>query len=305
MDRVSVCVAVVFNHRFDENVTKLKRIYQNRFSKVVFLMPFYNGDDKDIISVYESSYQFQGYFIQAYEKLVATGCNSFLFIADDMILNPLCNESNIISMFHLEDKLIGVSEIEMLNEANRFAWSHARYSSRPYYSKATSWKENLPSYYEALEKFRYFFNKPYPEEYEEAFFGTADVEMPKEMAEAKEAFLKQNKGVGIPYPMAGGYSDILFVKKEIMHPLFHTMGIFSAMNLFVEIAIPTSIVLTTPKDKVSIFYKFVDRTCRVMWTDSEKTEFCLKHKMQYKSLAENWDSSCLFVHPVKLSGWEV
>ena len=63
MNTNSVCIVVVFNHRFEENVEKLKEIYKNRFSKVVFLMPFYTGDDRDIISVYESSYQFHGYFI--------------------------------------------------------------------------------------------------------------------------------------------------------------------------------------------------------------------------------------------------
>ena len=255
MDNYSVCVAVVFNHRFDENIHKLKKIYQKRFSRVVFLMPFYNGDDEDVIPVYEASYQFQGYFIQAYKKLVATGCDYFLFVADDMILNPSCDESNIISMFQLKDKDIGISEIEMLNDTNRFSWSHARFSSRPFYSKATNWRAYLPSYNEALEKFCYFFERPYPEKYGEEFFGSIDGDKTKGLASAKDEFIKQNRGLAIPYPMAGGYSDILFVKKEIMYSLFHTMGIFSAMNLFVEIAIPTSIVLTTQKEKVSIFYK--------------------------------------------------
>ena len=52
-----VCLVLIFNHKYEQNIEKLKRIYRDRFSMIRFMIPFYNGDDKggEIISVYESS----------------------------------------------------------------------------------------------------------------------------------------------------------------------------------------------------------------------------------------------------------
>ena len=228
-----------------------------------------------------------------------------MFIADDMILNPFCDESNILSMFHLENKLVGTTAADMLNDTNRFAWNHARFSPKPFFSKATNWKDNLPPYEKVMKLFRDFYGRPYPEEYGDSFYSPIGKETPEELLAAKNDFLELNHGSQIPYPMAKGYSDILFVKKEIMRPLFHLMGIFSAMNLFVEIAIPTSIVLTVPREKVTLFLKLQDRTFHCMWSDADKEGFAKKFEKKYCNLINSWDPDCLFIHPVKLSEWEV
>ena len=83
-----VCLVIEFNHRFDKNLPLLRKIYGERFSEIRFLMPFYDGADADVIPVYESSWQFQGYLIQAYEKLKDIPCTHYLFIGDDLIINP-------------------------------------------------------------------------------------------------------------------------------------------------------------------------------------------------------------------------
>ena len=64
-----ICFIIVFNHRFDTNIEILEDIYKNRFENIYFIVPFYNGNRKDVITVYESSYNFSGYYAQALEKI--------------------------------------------------------------------------------------------------------------------------------------------------------------------------------------------------------------------------------------------
>ena len=85
-------------------------------------MPFYDGADNDVIPVYESSYQFQGYFIQAYDKLKNIPCTHYLFIGDDLIINPDFDEINFIARTGMYDKKFLGREFELLNSPNKFKW---------------------------------------------------------------------------------------------------------------------------------------------------------------------------------------
>jgi hypothetical protein len=67
---MSICLIVVFNHRYEKNLAQLREIYKNRFSHVYYLMPFYQGKDFDVIPVYESSFHFQGYFTQGFHRFL-------------------------------------------------------------------------------------------------------------------------------------------------------------------------------------------------------------------------------------------
>ncbi|MBQ4494506.1 MAG: hypothetical protein II968_01940 [Selenomonadaceae bacterium] len=99
-----VCLVIIFNHRYDKNLPLLRKIYGKRFSEIRFLMPFYDGSDADVIPVYESSYQFQGFLIQAYEKLKNIPCTHYLFVADDLILHPDLNETNFATQTNIQNK---------------------------------------------------------------------------------------------------------------------------------------------------------------------------------------------------------
>ena len=99
-----VCLVIVFNHRYDKNIKRLREIYAGKFSNIMFLVPFYDGADKDVCPVYESSFQFQGYLIQAFGKLSKMDVDYYMFIGDDLILNPQINESNFVDYFALQEK---------------------------------------------------------------------------------------------------------------------------------------------------------------------------------------------------------
>lgn len=54
-----VALLVIYNHRYDKNIVRVKQIYAKRFSYIYHVMPFYDGNDLDVIPVFESSYCFQ------------------------------------------------------------------------------------------------------------------------------------------------------------------------------------------------------------------------------------------------------
>jgi len=90
--QTKIVLIIIFNHRYDDNLEKLDRIYKNRFSNVYYIMPFYDGPRLDVIPVYENSFCFQGYVAQALASFYMRDCTHYVFIGDDLLLNPNLNQ---------------------------------------------------------------------------------------------------------------------------------------------------------------------------------------------------------------------
>ena len=73
------------------------------------------------------------------------------------------------------------------------------------------------------------------------------------------------------------------------------------MNLFVEIAIPTTIVLTTEKSKVSTL-EDTKYNAQIFWRD-DREKFEEKYEYSLTKLYESWPDNILYIHPIKLSQW--
>ncbi|MBN8650204.1 MAG: hypothetical protein J0L67_02190 [Cytophagales bacterium] len=93
-----VALIIIFNHKFEKNLPALKNIYQERFEDIYFVIPFYAGSETNVIPVYDHSYYFQGYIAQAL-KFISHKFDHYLFIADDLFLNPAINQSNYSNFF--------------------------------------------------------------------------------------------------------------------------------------------------------------------------------------------------------------
>ncbi len=294
---MNVCLVIIFNHRFDENIAILKKYYKNNFDTIKFLVPFYDGDDEDVIPVYECSYQFQGYLIQAYEKLNIIHADYYFFVADDIIINPNLNQNNVIEKINMLEKDAFITEMIPVNSHHRFDWIHSRYSSKPFMHKSTSWKGNIPDKEVALKIFNVFLGHDYPETYIEDFWGN-------QSKEEIERFVKENGGdISIPYPMMSGYSDFFILSGKVLYKIARTCGVFSAMNLFVEIALPTAIVLNVAREHVVVADE-IDYKAQIFW-NNEIRVFENKYDFSLRKLIDEWDESVLFVHPVKLSKWDI
>ena len=309
-----VCLVIIFNHRFDKNLPLLRKIYGERFSEIRFLMPFYDGADADVIPVYESSWQFQGYLIQAYEKLKDIPCSHYLFIADDLIINPTFDEKNFVEQSTMHDNKFICIRFTPLNSPNKFKWWWTEsFSSKPFFDRSTTWQGSLYTYDEAMAKFNDFFGAKYKEVYDEAFFGDPNVpgrnllhtwKNAEEFSRVVEEFKKSNGNtLHVPYPMAsqGGVGDVFCIEKESLFEFSRLCGIFSAMNMFVEIAIPTAAVLTFKRSDVAFFPGGV---LRFYFRTVDLKAFEEKYDMDFGRLYNEWDKKLFFVHPVKLSRWK-
>ncbi|MDE7017212.1 MAG: hypothetical protein K2P65_06490 [Lachnospiraceae bacterium] len=296
---------IIYNHRYDANIEKLEKIYGCRFSNIYHIMPFYNGDKENVIPVYECSFRFQGYVTQAIQ-LIQKRFDQYFFIADDLILNPAINETNYQEWFHLNGKNAFITFTKPLREMGGWAINRRFMDPLPKFEwySGTLWeKEIMPSeqaYDIAKQK-----------GYDKTQFL---VDIPMIWGARKK--LKQYPRLIVlffkilllgkqqcPYPVFGGYSDIFIIPGEKIKEVSHMLGVFAAMGLFVEMAIPTALQLlcesvTEVKDLSSAYGKS-------LWSITDKQSVNTQYNYQYKTLEDNWDKDCLYIHPVKLSKWDV
>ena len=302
----NVCLVFIFNHRYEQNIDKLKSIYKDRFSMIRFIVPFYSGEyNEDIIPVYESSYYFEGFFIQAFNRLMMLDVSDYLFVADDLLLNPCINEDNFRSFFGINGlKKCYINEINMLNSYGGIGWQHSMYSSLPFFSKGILWQRELPAYDDAMKRFEKFFGVQYKEKYDEEFFYTKSGM--ENINSLISTFYENNEhSFDIPYPMAKGYSDVLIMKKDDLSKFARLCGIFSAMDVFVEIAVPTSIVLLFEREEVSCLAD-TEYTARLLWFDFEYFRNVPdSYRYQISHLFDDWNKEWIYMHPIKLSEWDV
>jgi len=239
---------VIYNHRYDKNIDIIEKIYENRFTNIFHLMPFYDGNKQNVIPIYENSYYFQGYIAQGLKSYFNEKYEHYFFVADDMILNPIINEENYMKIFKLDLETDFISEL--FYPKNSY-WTHTRHSIEYKMKLAGLEIANLlPSYDVALEKIEHFGIK---QEYISAKY-----------AYGENAYIDGNYKPS--YPMAGSYSDIAVVSKYSIKKFCYYCGIFAASHLFVEWALPTSLVLACKK---IISEKDLTLQGRALWTEQD------------------------------------
>ena len=101
------------------------------------------------------------------------------------------------------------------------------------------------------------------------------------------------------YPLAYGVSDFLVVPHNKIDDFTNLLGIFAAMNVFVEIAMPTCMLLTLDKLK---FEKNKHRQTGNAIFDMTD-DMSKQYEYKLSNLMENWPDNLLFIHPLKLSRW--
>lgn len=96
-----ICICVIMNHPFPDQLPLLRRIYAGRFTTVRFLIPFEQMPDEDVITVYRGSYCHAGYINDARRELAALDCDFYVVLHDDVLLNPKITEDNFTTVFPL------------------------------------------------------------------------------------------------------------------------------------------------------------------------------------------------------------
>jgi hypothetical protein len=312
-----VVLLILFNHNYEKNIDRLKTIYENRFTNIYFIMPFYQGSQSNVIAVYENSFHFQGYITQALNNLKGKEFEHYIVIGDDLILNPEINESNYMTFFALDKSsgfIPGFFKLNDKRESRPFRpfapfWAHLK--------SAIDFKINLPgievdsclpSYEEArmlLEKQGINFTQKVPR----------SMFVPTPLFKRTVSFKDNLKRLRllcdnarnlispptIPYPLVGSYSDIVIIPGTKKEKFMFYSGVFAALHLFVEIAIPSALAYSVPKIVTETDIEFKGLT---YWGIDDFNVLERTYQNSLDSLFANFPKQCLYIHPVKLSRWK-
>lgn len=298
-----IALLVVFNHRFDRNLPVLDELLKGKWSNVFYIVPFYDGNRKDVITVYENSYQYEGYFAQAYQTLRNYNFDHYVIIGDDMVLNPRLNEDNILSELGIGR---GESYFPEIQDLQKGKWDNIDYAACfRLVQKGAEIFRVLPTADEARKRFSDMGYCPTPK----ISFYTALRNLKGchivDLRSFVNLLLKMLKhpfsSIPFEYPFVGGISDFFIVDKESMGAFCHYCGAFAAANLFVEVAVPTSLILSCKKlcteSKLSSYKQ------GYLWGEDINI-FANKYEYNYERLIKNYPKGVLFIHPVKLSKWK-
>lgn len=306
----NTCLVIVFNHRYDKNIPVLEQLYAGRFRNIRFLVPFYNGDNPNVIPVYESSNYFQSYFAQGFSRFYDPAFTHYIFIGDDCILHPSIHEGNVLDETGLPEGADFVPGLNSFHNTGGLAWWHTFKGIDFFHNrKGAEIARELPSREEAVSRFaRHGINiQPLTMT---NIFGTQTPPRHKawqywlfKQYHFRYKWKKYRTGnrIELPYPIAGSYSDILIITKQTVASFCRYCGVMAAAGLFVEIAIPTALLLSAEK---IVTEKELKRQGLALWTPEEIQGVEQQFGLSLRALIAGFPEQQLYYHPVKLSKWK-
>jgi hypothetical protein len=294
---MNATLLIIYNNKFDQNIPILEKIYQDKFINIFHLVPFYCGNQKNVIPIYQVNDYFQGYVAQSYKTIFSQEVDHYIYISDDLLLNPKINQHNYQKFFNLDSETSYISSLTPLHRKPNVE-SELFYDERGFWShkhKAVNWRpeqdilKELPNIEEAIALFNKF---------------QLTVEPLREMAaNEKGAFnfsrFLSNKNA-LTYPLICSYSDFFIIPKKIIRKFSHLCGVFAVSNLWVEVAIPTALVLSS--DKISTLKDSTFSNKGALWTSQQK-KFLEVFDNNLVSLIDQFPDSYPYIHPIKLSTW--
>lgn len=298
------CFVVVFNHKYTQNIAKLEQLYRGRFNDIFYLVPFYDGNEPNIISVYESSYRFQGFFAQSYKGLFHEKYSHYIFIADDLILNPRLNNTNIFKELKLKVNSGYIKQLMALSDVS-FEWGHMAQTLDNLAWTAGKWyvdfRKELPDKAQAHELLRAHGAEVNPITWRNLknrggryFYGY------KRLLRAFDFMLRRYKDRSLAYPLAMSYADFIIVPSESYAKFCHFCGVLAAMNLFVEVAVPTAMALSC--EHIVVEKDTAWRGCET-WNADHLNHLPENERANFKHVLDSFEDHQLYLHPVKLSQW--
>ena len=298
-----VALIFIYNHQYNANIERLEAIYSTRFSHIFHLVPFYLGDKENVIPVYENSYYFQGYLAQGFRTFYNNRFKHYIFIADDLILNPLIDENNYKDHFKLDDVTCFIPNLIPLSELMYWNWmsSATGFSLK---GQGVELQSQLPKYEDAAARFKKHGISIKPLVFDQLFY-KKNLNFRSRLSDVfdvikfkiKKRKLK-DKVFDLPYPLVSSYSDLCVISADIIGRFCHFCGLFASSSLFVEIGLPTSLALTAEK---IVQEKDLDLQGTGLWNE-EDWELVKKYRSNLKSLLADFPEK-LYIHPIKLSQW--
>lgn len=309
-----ICLVHLFNHRFERVLPVLDRIYGERFSHRHAIMPFARQPSENVTRVYELGRNFSGHIAQAARDFIEPSFTHYVIMGDDLLLNPALDEDNLLEQLRLEP---GEGYIKNLCAAdalrNEWIWPGEAAAKFRRNAVALEWQDLLPSPAEASAKFAALGvsvpNGP-PGGVLDAVKAHARFAAKSKWAMLESATMRHGAA---DYPFLSGYSDFIVVPAEAMETFVHLCGVFAAMEIFAEIAVPTALALACENVRTELApnYHFHDRNAPLrrpdamrgveLWTDEDSAGFASLLSAPLERILAGFPVDCLYIHPVKLS----
>lgn len=302
----TVALVIIYNHQYNCNIEILEQIYGTRFSHIYHLVPFYDGEKENVIAVYENSYYFQGYVAQGFKIFGRDSFDHYLFIADDLVLNPMIDEYNYDSHFKLNDDTCYISRLS--TPADNSSYWNMNVAATLYNvgNPGIEVEKQLPSFDEALRRFKMFKLVHKPLAFDQLWEKPSTTKGWLRNVTAEKFYTARfirnkffRKPYPLSYPLARSYSDIFVLSADAIKTFCHYCGVFAATNLFSELAIPTAMVLAA---KAIATERDLELKGRALWTKNDLTVLD-KFENQLEKLLSDFPPAYLYLHPVKLSRW--
>lgn len=325
MSAYNPCLVIIFNHKYDKNIPQLEALYGDKFKNIFFLVPFYKGNNPRVIPVYESSFYFQGYIAQGFRNFYDPSYSHYIFIGDDLIINPSLNESNFDELLGIKQDESYISELVTFDgrargehnanaaQPEKSFWGHtidavSFYSNR----KGSETKNELPSKEVAEAKLKSAGITVLPLSFYNIFGKLA---MPTSFSGLVSTCKKlwtyyvawrhlkvagDRNSLQLSYPLIYGYSDIVVVANNTIAEFSQHCGVFAAMGLFVEIAIPTALVLSSSRVLTDKETKLKGKP---LWL-GDIAALEEKYNLSLPAMLADFPAQQLYYHPVKLSRWQ-
>lgn len=316
-------LVVVFNHNFERNLPIIRRLYADRFGQMIQLMPFYGGQDSDVLRVFGNSFRFQAYIAQARTRLQRMDCDRFLFVSDDLLLNPTINETNMETAFRLGENDVFVSKFYDVSNgiAHRGTREAHNFTMQPPGLDATALRE-IPTHQKAFDRLHTLgvletealrkctpwmtqWRRPLLANWHynyKALRGRA-----WHLREAAKYWFGRRR---VSYPVVFAYSDIFSIPARQLDRFCKMIEVFATVNMFVELAIPTALAfLETPL----VFEDDLELRPLNLWFPPDPKQFEKKKlfiqqfenavQCRTDGIAKHFPADILYIHPIKLSKW--
>jgi hypothetical protein len=311
MSRAEVTLVIVYNHKFVKNIPLVEKIYSGRFKRIFHLVPFYEGTLPNVIPVYEHSHYFQGYIAQGLKSFFTPESPHYVFLADDLILNPAISEDNYADILELDPDASFIPRLHSMPHAPEF-WPHNRSGLLfdPFEAQGIEIRGELPGAAEAAERLgrhgvvnsRFSFDQVYAGPRPPGFTRDNIRYRARQLVRYfSDRFLHGLRLEGTKYPLACSYSDMLVISATSIKRFSHYCGVFAAAELFVELAIPTALALAA--DKI-VTEQDLALKGRPLWSAKDLDELN-PYDRHLGRLLRGFPPGYLYLHPIKLSQWSV
>lgn len=310
----SIKLVVIFNHNYEQNIPTLDALYANQFADRCYLVPFSKSGRSNVIRVNEGGRTFSGHVAQAYAALKSPEATHYLFIADDLLLNPSLSSSNLHQRLQLRPDEAYIKNLAPISRAY-YLWLFGNRVLESARGAGSDYSKQLPLPKVAMERFSELGIECRPVNLSMLRRWDGRIHC-LDFALHPTAILGYVRQLCCdpPYPLLFGYSDLFLVPAADLDQFAHFCGVLGAMNVFAEVAVPTAMALACSKIKAElspgeVFQHRVPKRSPgatmhgiELW-GAEIRRFEARFKTDLAALLRSFPADQLYVHPIKLSRW--